>query len=142
MKYKQGCNPNSIKNLLEGQKPIRTKERAKIIGSLGGTAFARNNQKRKTLKEILEQMLETKPTEEQIEALKKRYPEINIANLTKNYAIIASLISKAISGDVSAFIALRDTLGQKPVDKIESTNLNAEVDLDKIKELRKQLDDK
>jgi hypothetical protein len=142
MKYKQGRNPNSIKNLLEGQKPIRTKERAKMIGSLGGAAFAKNNQKRKTLKEILEQMLNTKPTDEQIEILKKRYPEIDVENVNKNYAIIASLISKAISGDVSAFLALRDTLGEKPIDRIEATNINAEVDIDKIKELRKHLNDK
>lgn len=121
MKYKQGCNPNSIKNLLEGQKPIRTKERAKIIGSLGGTTFAKNNQKRKALKEILEQMLNTNPTEEQIETLQKRYPEIDIAKTNKNYVIIASLISKAISGDISAFIALRDTLGEKPKETLEHT---------------------
>lgn len=141
MADKRGHHPNSLAALKKYKKDI-TAETAREFGRLGGVASAAQNKKKRELKEILEQMLNTKPTEEQMEVLKKRYPEINIDNLSKHYAIIASLISKAMAGDISAFLALRDTLGQKPVDKIETTNINAEVDFNKIKELRAKLNGK
>lgn len=119
MADKRGHHPNSLATLKKYKKDITT-ETAREIGRLGGVASSAQNKKKKELKEVLEQMLDTKPTEEQIEILKKRYPEIDVEKVNKNYAIIASLISKAISGDISAFLALRDTLGQKPTDKTET----------------------
>lgn len=48
-------------------------------------------------------------------------------------AITAKLFEKAMKGDVRAFETLRDTVGQKPVDKV----LIAEVDQDVIDEVEK-----
>lgn len=41
---------------------------------------------------------------------------------TVQEGILASLIMKALSGDVRAFEVIRDTIGEKPVDKVAQTD--------------------
>ena len=41
-------------------------------------------------------------------------------------AIVAAQMQKALKGDAKAFEVLRDTSGQKPVDKVEQVNIDME----------------
>ena len=41
-------------------------------------------------------------------------------------AIVAAQMQKALKGDAKAFEVLRDTAGQKPVDKVEQVNIDME----------------
>lgn len=52
-------------------------------------------------------------------------------------AIVAAQMQKALKGDAKAFEVLRDTAGQKPVDKVEQVNIDMEYEqsVEYIKEL-------
>lgn len=83
----------NIKNL-----KAPTPEQARERGAKGGRAYAANQKRRKLLKEELEALLE----------------------IGDNQArLCLSLYQKALEGDVRAFEALRDTIGQKPTDSLK-----------------------
>ena len=85
----------------------RTKEEQREIARMGGKASGASRRKRKTLKEELLLLLENSDTQEKVSA---------------------ALIGKALKGDVKAFTAIRDTIGEKPIEKIEQTNHTITVD--------------
>lgn len=93
-----------------------TKETAKARGSAGGKASGKSKRNKKLLKDCLEILLEQK---------------INTKDgkkVTGAEATAAALFKKALNGDTKAFELLRDTAGQKPVDKIEQLNANIDID--------------
>ena len=47
-------------------------------------------------------------------------------------AIAFAQLQKALKGDAKAFEMLRDTAGQKPVDKVEQLNTNINIDFGEI----------
>lgn len=75
----------------------RTKEEQREIAKKGGLASVEARRKRKTLKEELLMMLENGDTQE---------------------SITTALIERAQNGDTKAFEVIRDTIGEKPVDKV------------------------
>lgn len=75
-----------------------TEEEHKALSSKGGYARAKNIARRKTLKEELLLLLETGDNQENISV---------------------ALIQKAMKGDTKAFEVIRDTVGEKPTDKVE-----------------------
>lgn len=92
------------------QKPPKlTSEQAKIIGKKGGLMKGIKAKERKKLKESLEILLQEIITD-------KKGIE-----LTVQEAIIKSLVKQAIDGNVKAFETIRDTIGEKPVNKNEVT---------------------
>lgn len=97
----------------ENLKPL-TSERAKEVGRIGGIRKAEKMRKAKTFAEAFKICLEQEIT--------------NTKGETKTTleAIIASMVAKAIKGDVKAAQFVRDTIGQMPVAKQEilSANLN------------------
>lgn len=80
----------------------RTKEEQREIARMGGIASGKARKEKKLLKELLEEAL-SKDTETGNE-----YVNITMA-----------LIKEANKGNVKAYEVIRDTLGQKPVDKVE-----------------------
>lgn len=98
------------KNLIPHNK--RSKSEARENGRKGGIASGESRRKRKSLREQLEILLENGNTQE---------------------SIAVALVEKAMSGDVRAFEVLRDTIGEKPVDKV----VTAEVDPAVIAELER-----
>lgn len=76
-----------------------TTEEAREIGRKGGIASGEARRRRKTLKEELLLLLEQGDMQEKISL---------------------ALIQKAMNGDTKAFEVLRDTVGEKPVDKVEN----------------------
>lgn len=99
-------------------KPLnkRTKDEQREIQKKGGKASARAKAARKTLREELLALLSDGETQNKLSL---------------------ALIQKASSGDVKAFIAIRDTIGEKPVEKI----ITAGVDPDVITEVERMVHD-
>jgi len=81
----------------------RSKEELREITSKGGKACVELKRRRKTLREELLLLLEEADTQ-------------------KNISV--AMIQKAMNGDTKAFEIIRDTVGEKPTDKIEQVNIN------------------
>ena len=75
----------------------RTTEEQRAIASAGGKASGEARRKRKTLKEELLLILSEGETQQ---------------------SVTLALIEKAMSGDTKAFEVIRDTIGEKPIDKV------------------------
>lgn len=81
---------------------IRSAEEAREKGKKGGRASGASRRKKRYLRDILAKLLAAKS------------PDQNISN---DEAITVALIGKALSGDVKAYEAIRDTMGEKPTEK-------------------------
>ncbi len=79
-------------------KPIRSENEAREKGRKGGKKSGETRRARKTLREELLMLLE--------------------AGDTQNKISIA-MINEAAKGNVKAYLAIRDTVGEKPIDKAE-----------------------
>ena len=79
------------------------------IARLGGFASGKAKRARKTLREELEFLL--------AKQLKNNKGE----DISTREAISTAMIGQAIKGNVKAFIAIRDTIGENPTDKQEIT---------------------
>ena len=83
---------------VENLKPVRTVEEAREKGRKGGVKSGEARREKKLLKDTLLLLLETNRGQEDI---------------------CLALVEKARNGDTKAFEVIRDTIGQKPVDKAE-----------------------
>ena len=108
----------------QNQRPIQkgqlSKEEAKSRGRKGGKASGAKRRQLKTLADELRGLL-------QRDVVDKKGQKINTQE-----AISVALIKAALQGDVKAFNAIRDTLGQKPTDKVE-TNVSLKTEWAKCK---------
>lgn len=95
-------------NNQENLKPVRTKEEARERGKNGGIKSGEARRAKKTMKEMLDYLLE-KEIENSRTGEKVTYRE----------AILTSCIKKAIKGDVKAAQFVRDTAGEAPITKTE-----------------------
>jgi hypothetical protein len=93
----------------ENLRPLDTisKEDAKRIRSKGGKARAKQMKERKTMKQMLDLLLEKEIKNNQGETA------------TTLEAITVSLIKQAMSGNVKAYEVIRDTIGQNPTHKMD-----------------------
>lgn len=93
-------------------KPLntRTQDERREIAKKGAEASNKKQAEKKLLRDSLLELLAL--TDE-------------VTGLTNQERLIKALYEKATTGDVQAFNSLRDTIGQKPVEKSE--NLNTEV---------------
>ena len=120
-------------------------ERAKIA-SKGGKASAAKRREKKTMEQSLQILLNlavsdstlTDPTDNDV------FNKVKGKNLTVQDKILVEVIKKALKGDLKAIEFLRDTSGQKPVDK---KNVKQDVNVHNpfsdlsTEELRKLIDD-
>lgn len=91
-------------------RPVRTKKEARERGKNGGIASGEARRAKKTMKEMLDYLLEK-------EIENSRTGE----TVTYREAILTSCIKKAIKGDVKAAQFVRDTAGEAPITKTELT---------------------
>lgn len=92
----------------------RSTEEQWEIRSKGGKASVAARRKKKELKELLEIAL-SQPCKD--------------GSGQDNWtAITVALLQKALSGDTKAYEVVRDTLGQKPTDKLEA-DLKGDIDI-------------
>lgn len=109
----RGTHPNSLANLQKGKRFDSHDE------------FARKAQKkstevqaeRRTLKEGLLLLLN--------EQLKDK--DGKVTEKTTQDAIIAGLVKRAVSGDTRAFEIIRDTIGEKPIERVANVTPEREV---------------
>jgi hypothetical protein len=88
----------------------RSKEEARELGRKGGIASGEARRRKKSLKEELITLLENGNTQEKISL---------------------AIIQQALDGNTKAFEVIRDTIGEKPVDKLEadvSSDINIVID--------------
>lgn len=82
-------------------KKIKTTSEAREKGRAGGKKSGEVRRQKKLLRELLEEALETQTD-----------------TGTLSVDITRSLINEALTGNVKAYEVIRDTLGQKPKDKL------------------------
>lgn len=111
-------------NLIKKGSFAYNRELARSAGRAGSQARKINNQKRKTFKELAQLMLSMKAPKMIKEKIKEVFPEITDNDMTSKLAMLYVQYSKALKGDWKAFEILRDTGGEKPVDKQEITGEN------------------
>ena len=104
----------------ENLRPVSSAEEARERGRKGGLASGEARRKRKTLKEELLLMLSEGETQQ---------------------SVTLALIEKAMSGDTKAFEVIRDTIGEKPADKVETKQTVLDMSKFSTEELKAMLDD-
>ena len=90
----------------ENLRPVSSKDEARERGRKGGLASGESRRKRKTLKEELLLILSEGETQQ---------------------SVTLALIEKAMSGDTKAFEVIRDTIGEKPIDKVMIADVDPSV---------------
>ena len=98
----------------------QNREEAKKNGRKGGIASGKARRKRKTLKGELLLMLEDEEVQK---------------------SVAVALINQAQKGDVKAFGMLRDTIGEAPVEKVQSTQTIVDMSKFSTEEIKDMLDD-
>lgn len=83
-----------------------TVEEQRRIASAGGKASVESRRRKKTLREELLAILSDGDTQNKVSL---------------------ALVQQALLGNVKAFETLRDTIGQKPVEKIEQTSVTIDL---------------
>lgn len=94
-------------------KPISSVSEAREKGKKGGKASAKKRAEKRLLKDELLILLDEGDTRKKLSV---------------------ALINKALSGDTKAYEIIRDTIGQKPIDKQE-VNINPPIIVDSIEDI-------
>ncbi|MBR4578803.1 MAG: hypothetical protein IKO22_04220 [Oscillospiraceae bacterium] len=95
-------------------RPVRTKSEARTRGRSGGLASGEARRARITLRAALEELLAMPVKDESgIET-----------GETMQHVIAVALIEKALKGDTKAFEIIRDTIGEKPVERITMAEID------------------
>ena len=90
-------------------------EQAKIARK-GAEASAEARRKKKTFAEALNHILFNA---ELSEPLKERLRKERIAEETHQMVVARAMVAEAEGGNVQAYIAIRDSIGEKPIDKTQ-----------------------
>lgn len=103
----------------------RTEEEQREIHRKGGIASGKARAEKRDLRKALEMLLEQTFTD------KKGNTK------TGTQAVTERLFAEVMKGNVKAFEVLRDTVGQKPVEKVEQVNIDMEykASVDYVKKL-------
>ena len=104
----------NIENLI----PINTRPDHKELCAKGGRTTAERHRRLKELKQTIEDIL-AMPIKKGDLAEFQNIAEAKGKNITAQEAMILAVVKKAMDGDVQAITFLRDTAGQKPVERSE-----------------------
>lgn len=88
----------------------QSREEAKKNGRKGGIKSGEAKRRRKTMREMLDYLLEKELTNK------------NGEKATTLEAMMTAMIKQGLNGNVKAVEFIRDTTGQKPTEKVEATN--------------------
>ena len=97
----------------ENLKPFdsnQSREEAKKNGRKGGKKSGEVRRQKKTMREMLDYLLEKELTNK------------NGEKATTLEAMMTAMIKQGLNGNVKAVEFIRDTTGQKPTEKVEATN--------------------
>lgn len=113
---RRAMNPRSLDNLNRGAVTRFSGETAGKAGHKG--AVSEKRRRAKEIRYCLEYLLTRKT---QVET-----PDGETVSMTGAEQIAAALFEKALAGDVRAFEMIRDTVGQKPAERIQFEEVDAE----------------
>lgn len=105
---------NGHDNLIPFNESARSKEEVREINRRGGIASGEARRKKKMLKDCLDILLEKE----------FKTKDGKIASGAETLAM--TVFQKAQRGDLKAFELVRDTAGQKPIDKVMLAEVNQE----------------
>ncbi len=95
-----------------------TSEEARERGRKGGKASAKKRKQNKTFAELCNAFADNKITNEKFKE-KMRALGIKDKEMTNKMAMMVSLYAQVLNGNVKAFEVYRDTIGEKPQDKLK-----------------------
>lgn len=102
----------------ENLKPVQSKEEARERGRKGGLKSGEVRRQKRTLKEQMETLLSLPVKDDNtrnfIESL-----GIDPETIDNATAITLSIYQEALKGNTKAYELIRDTLGEKPTDKLQ-----------------------
>lgn len=107
---------------------MRTEEEQKAMRRKGGINSGKSRRNKAKLRDCLEILMEKKYLDE------KTGKQITGAELLSVDLFMKALEETDVSKKAKAFEVIRDTAGQKPVDKVEQTNTNITIDFGDIEE--------
>lgn len=114
-----------LANLEKGKEHQFTAETAAIAGAKGAAASAESKRARKTIRAELELLLESHAKD----------PKTGVqSEKTIQEAITLALITKALKGDTKAFEIIRDTIGEKPAERINLGQIDQET-IDEVEKM-------
>lgn len=92
------------------------------IASKGGKASAKARRAKRDMKESLEILFSMAVKQGNVTDIDtiKDFASLKDENITVEQAMLIAQIQKALKGDTQALAFLRDTAGQKPVDRVEA----------------------
>ena len=102
-----------------------TPDEEKEIRKKGNEAYRRNCKKRKAMKEQLKVLLNMPLENEQ---LKERIKNLGFEekNIDNQLALTIALFQEGLKGNVKAYETIRDTIGEKPIEKQEIKEITTE----------------
>ena len=110
-------------NLLKGKDTqFKTGEEQARIAQKGGLQLGINNKLNKTMEAIGQAIAKCEPAADFIEELKSKYPNIAGDIIDNKVLLVAKLFEEALKGNLNAIAMFRDTIGEKPIDKLDINN--------------------
>ena len=110
------ANEKNLKSIGE-----RTTKEQREIAKKGGRRSGQVRAERKKFNELFNNYLDKKVSNEQI---KKQMLQFGFTDkeCTNKNAIVFAQYKEALKGSTQAFIAVRDTMGEKPIEQIQNLN--------------------
>ena len=120
-----------------------TPEQRAECGRKGAEITKRKRRERKEMKETLDILL-SMPMKKNGKVYSaeelKSFADLKGKNITIDQAMMVCLVQKALKGDLSAITMIRDTIGEKPAEKVEATVKKNPLDELTADELRKLIE--
>lgn len=110
-----------------------TPEERREAGRLGGIASGKTRRKKKTMRAIYESLAGQKVNGETVQKLQGTLMKVK-KDLTVEESIVLAQVLMAQAGDTRAAEFLRDTAGEKPVEKVQIAEVDPEV-IDEVESL-------
>ena len=135
MWYENGGERNMAKNEFSKMTP----EERSYWGKIGAQKSKETKRKRKEMRETLDVLLKMPMKKGKVYSAEdiKCFADLKGKNITIDQAMSVCLIQKALKGDLSAIAMVRDTIGEKPAEKVEATVTKNPFDELTADELRK-----
>ncbi len=99
----------------------RTQRERKEIATMGAMATNKKKRERKKFNELFNNYLDKKITNQQIKEQMKQFGFTDKECTNKN-AMVFAQYKEALKGSTQAFVAVRDTIGEKPVEQVQNLN--------------------
>ena len=118
-----------------------TREELLEYSSKGGKTAGARSQGRKTAKDILQKLLQAQLKKDSIDEILGESADILGEDKTVYAVMCTKMIQIACAGDIKAFIAIRDTVGDKPADEhLLTADIMTDGDRRMIENLKRRMD--